>query len=88
MLIVIAHERFSSSDDAFLGVSKCVCDPELLVDEDNVRWAIIEVVEFVSDSEEEIVSLIELAPFGVVDEFVFDELASGLDALFEKADPE
>ncbi len=88
VLVVIAHERFSSSDDAFLGVSKCVGDPELLVDEDDVRWPVIEVVELVSDSEEEIVRLIKLASFGVVDELVFDELACGLDALFEKADPE
>lgn len=88
MLIVIAHQCLGSANDTFLGVSKGVRDSELLIDEDNVRRPVVEVVEFVPDSQQKIVGLIELASFGVVDELVFDEFTGGLDAFFEKANPE
>lgn len=86
--VEILHEPLETDARGAIGVAEAVGDGGLDAAGEDVDGAVGLVVQFVAGAEEEVVGVVELACFGVVDELFSFEFLEGAGAVFEEGHPE
>jgi len=86
--VVVAHESLAAAQNVFLRVVEGGGDAALELESETVEGAAVEVMHLGADAQQKVVGLLEGVPLGGAQEFFFDQLRGGVDALRDVGDPE